>query len=73
MQCKYVYLLDVNHPSIFGHMIVYVNNFSSFQNVATPLWGKCEVATHTTENGTWESFGIPKNLKRDCRGQITSH
>jgi hypothetical protein len=21
--------------------------------VATPLWGKCEVATHTPENGTW--------------------
>jgi len=23
--------------------------------IATPLWRKCEVATHTPENGTWES------------------
>jgi hypothetical protein len=40
--------------------------------VATPLWGKCEVATHTPENGTWESFGTPKNSEFDCRGQNTS-
>ncbi len=32
------------------------------ESVATPLWGKCEVATHTSENGTWESSGTPKNL-----------
>jgi len=43
------------------------------QSVTTPLWGKCEVATHTLENGTWESFGTPKNSKRDFRGQITLH
>jgi hypothetical protein len=42
-------------------------------SVATPLWGKCEVATHILENGTWESSGTPKNLKRDCRGQNTLH
>jgi hypothetical protein len=41
--------------------------------VATLLWGKCEVVTHTPENGTWESFGTPKNSERDCRGQNTSH
>jgi hypothetical protein len=40
--------------------------------VATPLWGKCEVATHTFENGTWESFGTPENSEFDCRGQNTS-
>jgi hypothetical protein len=40
--------------------------------VATPLWGKCEVVTHTLENGTWESFGTPENSKFDCRGQNTS-
>jgi hypothetical protein len=40
-------------------------------HVATPLWGKCEVATHTPENGTWESFGTLKNSKFDCKGQIT--
>jgi hypothetical protein len=41
-------------------------------NVATPLWGKCEVATHTPQNGTWESFETPKNSNFDCRGQNTS-
>ncbi len=41
--------------------------------VATSLWGKCEVATHTPENGTWESSGTPKNLEHNCRAQNTSH
>ncbi len=40
--------------------------------VATPLWGKCEVATHTPENGTWKSSGTPENLEFDCRDQNTS-
>ncbi len=43
------------------------------ESVATPLWGSCEVATHTPQNGTWESSGTPKNSERDCRGQNTSH
>jgi hypothetical protein len=46
---------------------------SSTKGVATPLWGKCEVATHTPENGTWESSGTPENSELDCRGQNTSH
>jgi hypothetical protein len=41
--------------------------------IATPLWGKCEVTTHIPENGTWESFGTPKNSEFDCRGQNTLH
>jgi hypothetical protein len=41
--------------------------------VTTPLWGKCEVATHTPENGTGESFGTPKNSERNFRCQNTSH
>jgi hypothetical protein len=41
-------------------------------NVATPLWGKCEVATHTPENGTWKSSGTLENSEFDCRGQNTS-
>jgi len=41
--------------------------------VATPFWGKCEVATPTPENGTWESSMIPENSERDCRGQNTLH
>jgi hypothetical protein len=40
--------------------------------VATPLWRKCEVATQTLENGTWESSGTPENSEFDCRGQNTS-
>jgi hypothetical protein len=42
-------------------------------NVATPLWAKCEVGTHTPENGTWESFGTPENVELDWRGQNTLH
>jgi hypothetical protein len=41
------------------------------ENVTTPLWGKCEVATHTPENGTWESSGTLENSEFDCRGQNT--
>ncbi len=41
--------------------------------VATPLWGSCEVATHTPENGTWESSGTPKNSESDYRRQNTLH
>jgi hypothetical protein len=41
--------------------------------VATPLWRKCEVATHTPENGSLESFGTPENSEDDFRGQNTSH
>jgi hypothetical protein len=40
--------------------------------VATPLWGKCEVATHIPENGTWVSSGTLENSEFDCRGQNTS-
>ncbi len=39
--------------------------------VATPLWGKCEVATHTLENETWESSETHENSERKCRGQNT--
>jgi hypothetical protein len=41
--------------------------------VATPLWRKCEVATHTPENGNLESSRIPKNSEDDCKGQNTLH
>jgi hypothetical protein len=43
------------------------------RNVATPLWGKCEVATHTLENGTWKSSEALKNSELDCKGQNTLH
>jgi len=33
----------------------------------------CEDETHIPEVGTWESFGIPKILKFDCKGQNISH
>jgi hypothetical protein len=38
----------------------YMGQIFKVLRVATPLWGKCEVATHTPENGTWESSGFPK-------------
>jgi hypothetical protein len=40
--------------------------------VATPLWGSCEVATHTPKNGTWESSETPENSEHNCRCQNTS-
>jgi hypothetical protein len=61
----------------FSLIMVLRKFFSKFcsqcitSNVATPLWGKCEVDTHTPENGTWESSGTPKNSEVDCRGQNT--
>jgi hypothetical protein len=41
--------------------------------VTTPLWGKCEVATHTPKNGTWESSGTPENSELNYMGQNTLH
>jgi hypothetical protein len=41
--------------------------------VATPRWGKCEVATHTPKNGTWESSKTFKNSEHNCKGQNTLH
>jgi hypothetical protein len=43
------------------------------ESVATPLWGKCEVATHTPKNETWESSETPKNSEHDYRRQNTLH
>ncbi len=60
------------YVSIHVWVSVYMNIYVGIY-VATPLWGKCEIATHTFENGTWESFGILENSKRDCRGQNTLH
>jgi len=51
----------------------FINFDSSSSSVATPLWRSCEVATHILENGTWKSFGTPKNSEHDCMGQKTSH
>ncbi len=39
--------------------------------VATSLLEECEDDIHTLEMGTWESFGTPKTLEFDCRGQNT--
>ncbi len=43
------------------------------ENIATPLWAKCEDETHTLKSGNLESSRIPKNLELDCRGQNTWH
>jgi hypothetical protein len=55
---------------IYWH--IYNNSLVKTFLVATRLWGKCEVATHTPEMGTWESSGTPKNSELDWRGQNTS-
>jgi hypothetical protein len=39
--------------------------------VATPLWAKCEGEAHTLKSRKLESYGTPKNLELDCRGQIS--
>jgi hypothetical protein len=49
------------------------HEFFIFLYVTTPLRGKCEVATHTPENGTWESSETLENSERDFRGQKTLH
>jgi hypothetical protein len=54
-------------------LLMHCNFFCITSIVATPLWGKCEVATHILENGTWKSFGTPENLKSYCKGQNTLH
>jgi hypothetical protein len=36
-----------------------------------PTLKECEDDTHTPKMGTWESSGIPKNSKLDCKGQNT--
>jgi len=41
--------------------------------VATLLWVKGEDETHTPKSGNLESFGTPKNLELDGRGQNNSH
>jgi len=43
---------------------VHHREFGVLFDVTTPLWGKCEVATHTLENETWESFETPKTQNR---------
>jgi hypothetical protein len=47
--------------------------FESRNDVATPLWGKCEDEIHTPKSGNLESFGTPRNSELDCRGQKTLH
>jgi hypothetical protein len=46
--------------------------FESSISVATLLW-ESEDDTHTPEMWTWESFGTPKSLKFNCKGQNTLH
>jgi hypothetical protein len=38
-----------------------------------PTLAKCEDETHTPKVGDLESFGTPKNLELDYRGQNTLH
>jgi hypothetical protein len=47
-------------------------NSISKTTVATLLWGKCEDETRIPKSGNLESFGTPKTLELDFRGQNTS-
>ncbi len=38
------------------------------EDVATPLWAKCEDETHIPKSGNLESFGTPENSELDFRG-----
>jgi len=40
--------------------------------VATPLWPKCEKATHTPKSGKMEFSGTFENSEGDLKGQISS-
>jgi hypothetical protein len=42
-------------------------------SVATPLWDKWEGEGHTPKSGKLESYGIPKNLELQFKGQNTSY
>jgi len=68
---KYI-LFQIINTTILNHIIVHLHKIDVFA-IVTPFWGKCEVATHTPENGTWESSGTLKNSKHDFRSQNTSH
>jgi hypothetical protein len=67
-----MHLRDNPHLWEKYHIIMFLPSTFQNENVATPLWGKCEVAIHIPENGTWKSFGTPKNSEFDCKGQNTS-
>jgi hypothetical protein len=49
-----------------------VRRYARLWPCRNPTWKECEDDTHTPENGTWESFGTPKNSEFDCGGQNTS-
>ncbi len=72
--CQKLVHLTISHQSMLL-MLTFHTLLGTMQHngVATPLWGKCEVAIHIPENGTWESSGILKNSERNCKGQNTSH
>jgi hypothetical protein len=70
--CAYHYIHDISNNFLKCDNLHYFQVYNTL-NVTTPLWGKCEVTTHTSENGTWESSGTFENLEIDCKGQNTLH
>jgi len=53
----FAFLLEYKQQKAISHMVfqgIFFMNLNTL--VATPLWGSCEVTTHTPENGTWESL-----------------
>ncbi len=67
-----ILLMVINDYSVISHWWLFYW-WLLMVIVVTPLWGKCEVATHTLENGSLESSGTLENSEDDCRGQNTSH
>jgi hypothetical protein len=61
-------IVDVVSPKLEFLVKVVVDD-----DCCTPLWGKCEVAIHTPENGTWKSSRTPENSERNYKGQNTLH
>ncbi len=43
------------------------------ENVATPLWAKCEGEAHTPKSGKLKSSGSPKNSEVELKGKNTLH
>jgi hypothetical protein len=59
--------------SWFSQWIHDIDHYRILIFVATLLWRKCEDKTHIPKLGTWESFGTPKILEFNYRGQNTLH
>jgi hypothetical protein len=58
-------------PLTFIYIYIYniIYAITCVHTLSQPHFWKSEDDTHTLELGTWESFGTPKVLEFNCRGQ----